>query len=118
MTRGRCGVAPPPAAKGASETCPSRADGGASGGEIEPIDLAIAPDGGVPYHPEGRASVAVREAAPGPTVRVNVGMLLNSVDDYDIKSRHIRGGLFLSLTSELPCLRSTSDPNGRSKAKR
>ena len=50
------GAAVPPFAKGTSDTAPPHdADGGASGGEIEPIDLAIAPDGGVPYHPRERA---------------------------------------------------------------
>jgi len=98
------GAPAPTPAKGASDL-PSHdgADGGAGGGEVEPIDLAIAPDGGVPYHPEGaRFRSPFAKPHPGPTVRVTVGMLLNSVDDYDVKSGTYAADFFLSLTSALP----------------
>lgn len=93
------GGAPTPATKAPSETHEG-ADGGA---EAEPIDLAIAPDGGVPYHPEGaRFRSPFAKPNPGPTVRVTVGMLLNSVDDYDVKTGTFAADFFLSLTSGSP----------------
>jgi hypothetical protein len=99
------GAPGPMLAKNAPDMAPPRdgTDAGAAGGEVEPIDLAIAPDGGVPYHPEGaRFRSPFAKPHPTPTVRVTVGMLLNSVDDYDIKSGTYAADFFLSLTSALP----------------
>lgn len=72
--------------------------------EEEPIDLAIAPDGGVPFHPSGSTRFRSPFAKPnaGPAVRVRVGMLLNTVDDYDVKTGTFTADFFLSLTSTLP----------------
>lgn len=69
----------------------------------DPIDLAIAPDGGVPFHP-GAAHFKSPFAKPstGPTVKVKVGMLLNTVDGYDVKTGTFTADFFLSLTSQLP----------------
>jgi hypothetical protein len=97
------GATAPLPTKAATETAAAHegADGGAA--ELEPIDLAIAPDGGVPYHPEGaRFRSPFAKPNPGPTVRVTVGMLLNSVDDYDVKTGTFSADFFLSLTSGLP----------------
>src|SRR5439155_8036775 len=76
-----------PAQKGAADAggAAFSSDAGDAGAGVEPIDLAIAPDGGVPYHPEGtqyRSPFAKPNA--GPPVRIKVGMLLNSVDEYDV----------------------------------
>ncbi len=68
-----------------------------------PIDMAIAPNGGVPFHPQGatyRSPFAKPHA--GPPVRAKVGILVNSVDDYDITSGTFSADFFLSLTSETP----------------
>src|SRR6186713_274166 len=48
---------------------------------VDPIDLAVAPDGGVPHHPSGTPyrSPFARPSSEK-AVRVKVGMLLNSVD--------------------------------------
>lgn len=67
------------------------------------IDSAIAPDGGVPYHPSGttfRSPFAKPNA--GPPVRAKVGILLNTVDDYDITTGTFTADFFLSLTSPTP----------------
>ncbi|MET0595919.1 MAG: hypothetical protein ABW133_24680 [Polyangiaceae bacterium] len=99
------GVLAAASAKGASDIAPPHepADAGTASGEVEPIDLAIAPDGGVPYHPDGaRFRSPFAKPNPGPTVRVTVGMLLNSVDDYDVKTGTFLADFFLSLTSAQP----------------
>ena len=85
------------------------------GGAPEPLDLAIAPDGGVPIHP-GATEYKSPFAAPhvAQPVKVKVGILLNSVDDYDIKTGRYTADFFLSLTSEvpMPTIR-LSFPNGK-----
>jgi hypothetical protein len=92
----------------------------ASGDEVPaPIDLAIAPDGGVPYHP-GAPVYRSPFAKPntGPSVRVKVGMLLNSVDDYDVKTGTFLADFFFSLTSAspMPSL-NLQFPNGKLESK-
>lgn len=80
------------------------ADAGAGdGGPPEPIDLAIAPDGGVPHHPKGTSyrSPFAKPDAPVP-LRVDVAMMLNSVDDYDVKTGKFAADFYLSLTSVEP----------------
>lgn len=69
----------------------------------EPIDLAIAPNGGVPHHPSGTPyrSPFAKPNADKP-VRIKVGMLLNSVDDYDVQTGTFFADFFLSLTSDTP----------------
>jgi hypothetical protein len=82
------------------------ADRGAN--EVDPIDLAIAPDGGVPYHAEGaRFRSPFAKPNPGPTVRITVGMLLNSVDEYDVKT-----GTFSASGVPMPSL-DLQFPNGK-----
>ena len=98
---------------------PHDTDGGVSAFDIEPIDLAIAPDGGVPYHPEGaRFRSPFAKPNPGPAVRVSVGMLLNSVDDYEIKAGTFSADFFLSMTSAspMPSL-NLQFPNGKIESK-
>ncbi len=86
-----------------------------AGASIDPIDLAVAPDGGVPTQ-LGATAYKSPFAAPGATkpVKVKVGMLLNSIDDYDIKTGRYNADFFLSLTSDvpMPTIR-LSFPNGR-----
>jgi hypothetical protein len=74
------------------------ADGGAT-----PIDLAVAPDGGVP-RPAGATPYRSPFAKPnaGAPTRTKVGLLLNSVDDYDVKTGTFAADFFLSLTSDMP----------------
>jgi hypothetical protein len=89
-------------------------DGG-DAGAAAPIDLAIAPDGGVPFHPSG---TPYRSPFARPTsekaVRVKVGMLMNSIDDYDVKTGTFLADFFLSFTSETPMPKlSLQFPNGR-----
>lgn len=68
-----------------------------------PIDLAIAPDGGVPFHPSGtRYRSPFARPNAGPPVRVKVAMLLNSVDEYEVKTGLFSADFFLSLTSTEP----------------
>ncbi len=68
----------------------------------DPIDLAVAPDGGVPFHPTGvryRSPFASPNSAPA---IVKVAMLLNTIDDYDVKSGTFTADFFLSFTSSTP----------------
>jgi hypothetical protein len=81
----------------------------------DPIDLAVAPNGGVPFHPSGtpyRSPFAKPNADKA--VRIKVGMLLNSIDDYDVKTGTFTADFFLSFTSEqpMPPIRPQF-PNGR-----
>lgn len=89
-------------------------DGGAKA-DPNPIDLATAPDGGVPRQPEGttyRSPFAKPNA--GPALRVKIGMLINSVDDYDVKTGTFKADFFLSLTSPTPMPAiSLQSPNGK-----
>jgi hypothetical protein len=70
----------------------------------DPIDVASAPDGGVPSHPAGASRFKSPFAKPnaGPAARVKVGMLLNSIDGYDVKTGTFTADFFLSLTSPTP----------------
>jgi len=116
--------AAPPASAAAAEAPPaaeakpkpaSELDAGAP---VDPIDLAVAPNGGVPTHP-GETTYKSPFAAPDdkPPVKVKVGMLLNSIDDYDIKTGRYNADFFLSLTSDvpMPAIR-LSFPNGKVEA--
>jgi len=99
----------------ATEAKPESALDPDAGAPADAIDLAIAPAGGVPTHPGATAyksPFAVPNAAQ--PVKVKVGMLLNSIDDYDIKSGRYNADFFLSLTSEvvMPAIR-LSFPNGK-----
>jgi hypothetical protein len=70
--------------------------------EPEPVDLAVAPQGGVPYHPEGtryRSPFAKPNAKP---LVVKVGTMINSIDEYDIKTGKFTADFYLSLTSAEP----------------
>jgi hypothetical protein len=83
--------------------------------DVAPIDLAVAPDGGVPFHASGtpyRSPFAKPNADRA--VRVRVGILLNSVDDYDVKSGTFQADFFLSFTSDVPMPKlSPTFPNGQ-----
>ena len=71
--------------------------------EPGPIDKAIAPDGGVPFHPGAthfKSPFARAESAP--PARVKVGFLLNTVDNYDVKTGTFTADFFISLTSQVP----------------
>lgn len=83
--------------------------------DVDPIDVALAPDGGVPTHPTG-TPYRSPFAKPNSTgaVRVRVGMLLNSVDDYDVKSGTFQADFFLSFTSDVPMPKLNPQfPNGQ-----
>jgi hypothetical protein len=95
--------------------------GGAQAGAdaVSAIDLASAPDGGVPRHAEGttyRSPFAKPNA--GAPVRVKVALLLNSVDEYDLKTGTFKADFFLSLTSQKPMPPfNMASPNGKIKDK-
>lgn len=69
----------------------------------DPIDLAVAPDGGVPFHP-GATHFKSPFAKPGnaPSAKVKVGVLVNTIDGYDVKTGTFTADFFLSLTSPVP----------------
>jgi hypothetical protein len=94
---------------------PSASAAPAAPSSAEPIDLAVAPNGGVPTHPSGTPykSPFAKPNADKP-VKVKVGMLLNSIDDYDVKTGTFVADFFLSFTSETPMPEiSPQFPNGR-----
>lgn len=103
-------LAVPSAAAGASE-----GDAGAP----EAVDLAIAPDGGVPYHPDaGAFRSPFAQPGAAETARTKVAMLLNSVDDYDVKTGSFSADFFLSFTSQIPMpALSLSFANGKVDSK-
>lgn len=101
--------APTPSASAPEAPTPQPAE------DKSPIELAIAPDGGVPFHPSGAAYRSpFAKPNAGPVVRAKVGMLLNSVDDYNITTGTFSADFFLSLTSDkpMPALHLTF-PNGK-----
>jgi hypothetical protein len=68
-----------------------------------PLDRAVAPDGGVPFHPQGtkyRSPFAKPDA--GAPVRAKVALKLNSIDEYDVKTGIYSADFFLSFTSAQP----------------
>jgi hypothetical protein len=90
-------------------------DGGSDAPEPTPIDLAAAPDGGVPTHP-GNPTYRSPFASPTPVapVRVKVAMLLNSVDEYDVKTATFTADFFISFTSNVPMpAMNIQFPNGK-----
>jgi hypothetical protein len=99
-------MAPPPAA--------AEQDGG-----TDPIDRAIAPDGGVPFHPGAtRYRSPFAKPGSGPPAVVKVAFLLNSVDGYDVKTGTFTADFFVSFTSdrEIPPL-NLQFPNGKLEGK-
>jgi hypothetical protein len=78
------------------------ASGGGDSGVGEAIDFATAPDGGVPRPPDGGAYRSPFSKPGAPLVRAKVAILLNSIDDYDIKTGTFTADFFLSLTSHEP----------------
>ncbi len=86
------------------------------GGRPEPIDVAIVQDSGALTQPEGTSIYRSPFAMPnpGPPVRIKVGMLLNSIDEYEIKTGKFTADFFLSLTSPnpIPTL-NLQFPNGK-----
>ncbi|HEY0463259.1 MAG TPA: hypothetical protein VGC79_03575 [Polyangiaceae bacterium] len=98
----------------AKAATPSASSALVAGTPVEPIDRAMAPDGGVPIQPNpGSYRSPFAESNDAQPIRVKVGMLLNSVDDYDIKTGRYFADFFLSLTSDvaMPTIR-LSFPNG------
>lgn len=86
-------------------------------GEAGAIDLAIAPDGGVPFHPSGTKYRSPFAKPNGTPVRVKVAMLLNSVDEYDVKTGLFDADFFISLTSPSPMpAMSLQYPNGETSS--
>jgi len=112
------GVASVAVSTGVAPSASAAPSGSASGGNVDagvapaasgdagppmPVDLAIAPDGGVPFHPGAptfRSPFAKPDATP--PVRINVALTLNSVDDYDVKTGKFGADFYLSLTSVEP----------------
>lgn len=95
---------PTPTASSSSSTPPAGEPGEKkeSEKELEPIDLAIAPTGGVPHHPEGTQykSPFAKPYAKGQAVKVAI--MINSIDDYDIKTGKFSADFYMSLTSTEP----------------
>lgn len=87
-----------------------------SAASADPIDLAVAPDGGVPSH-AGAKRYRSPFASPTPSaepVVVKVAFLLNSVDDYDVKTGTFTADFFVSFTSDRPMPQlSLQFPNGK-----
>jgi hypothetical protein len=109
------------AADAGADAAPVAADGGDAGDasvdeSAAPIDIAVVgKDGGVPYHPSGtkyRSPFAKPNATQ--VARVKVGFVLNSVDDYDVKTGTFSADFFLSMTSSTPMPElALTVPNGK-----
>jgi hypothetical protein len=100
-------IAPPPSAAPASVSASAAGPVAPAPSEppADPIDLAtVGEAGGVPHHAAGTTPYRSPFAKPnaGPPVRIKVGLLLNSVDDYNIKTGTFSADFFLSLTSDKP----------------
>lgn len=87
----------------ASISASASASGSASGPPL-PVDVAVAPSGGVPYHPQTSSTFRspFAKADGTPPIRISVALTLNSVDDYDIKTGRFTADFYLSLTSPEP----------------
>lgn len=96
--------APAPIAAATSDGGGASASPDSDAAPAEAIDLAIAPDGGVPFHPDAGVyrSPFAAPAGSKPTARAKVGMLLNSIDEYDVKTGTFSADFFLSFTSQTP----------------
>lgn len=94
-------AAAPPAP--AAKTEEKKGDDDKDKKEPGPVDKAVAPDGGVPFHP-GATHFKSPFARPetGPSAKVKVGFLLNTVDNYDVKTGTFTADFFISLTSQAP----------------
>lgn len=95
----------PDATAAAPSAAAGPSDGGKSDGGNEILDMAIAPDGGVPYHVDAgayRSPFALPAGTTTETARAKVAFLLNSVDDYDVKTGTFEADFFISFTSRLP----------------
>lgn len=91
------------AGAGTGASTGSATDAQDDAGAVPAIELAVAPDGGVPFHPDAGAyrSPFARPGGGQPT-RAKVAILLNSIDDYDVKTGTFTADFFLSLTSHAP----------------
>jgi len=101
--------------RGGNALAASASPGVDTGQGREPIDQALAPFGGVPLQANpGKYRSPFAEPNGAEPLRIKVGMLLNSIDDYDIKTGRYAADFFLSLTSEaaMPQIR-LSFPNGQ-----
>jgi hypothetical protein len=73
------------------------------GDYVDPESYAVlGPKGGVPTHPDGAYRSPFAHPTWGEPLKVRVGVLMNSVRDYDIKEGTFEADFFLSLTSERP----------------
>jgi hypothetical protein len=70
--------------------------------EPDPVEVALAPQGGVPFHPEGTRFRSPFAKPNATSLRVKVGTMINSLDDYDLKTGKFSADLYLSLTSAEP----------------
>jgi hypothetical protein len=80
----------------------------------EPIDVATAPAGGVPSPPPGARYDSPFAKANSKPVTAKVAFLLNTVDDYDVKTGTFTADFFVSFTSPepMPSL-ALQFPNGK-----
>lgn len=80
----------------------------------EPIDLATAPNGGVPSPPPGAHYKSPFAKADPKPADVKVAFLLNTVDQYDVKTGTFTADFFVSFTSLEPMPALTLQfPNGK-----
>ena len=68
----------------------------------DPVDYAVATDGGVPIHAEGRFRSPYAHPKFGKPAQVRVGVLLSNVREYDIQKGTFEADFFLTLTSDTP----------------
>lgn len=69
---------------------------------LSPEERAALGTGAVPIHREGRYRSAFAHPRFGPPARARVGLVLNSVRNYDIHTGSFAADFFLSLTADRP----------------
>ena len=80
-----------------------------------PLNFAVVGDGGgVPTHPGYKFKSPFGNPKMTKPIRVKVGLVINSVDEYDIKSGTFEADFFLSLTADAPMPKlDLKSPNGK-----
>lgn len=84
-------------------------------GPPEPIDTAVIPDGGgVPTHPGYFYKSPFGNPDAKQPQLVELGMVMNSIDEYDVKTGTFEADFFLSMVSATPMPKiDLTSPNGK-----
>jgi hypothetical protein len=81
----------------------------------DPLKYAqVGPQGGVPTHPGYKYKSPFGNPRAKEPIKVQVGMVVNSIDEYDVKAGTFEADFFLSLESPTPMPKiDMTSPNGK-----